>query len=694
MATSALSSLGIGSGVLTYDLIDKLKAADENSVIKPYITKMEQNTEKQAELAGLISILSSMKSSASKLSDYSTYLGRNTTVIGDEVSAEAGSGFVIQDIKIVVNQLAQQDVYQSSNGYSSRDSAFSTYSSRLSFSYGGMDYSIRIDQNQSLEEVAQAITDATDGKVIATIMKAGGANPYQLTLTGADSGYSNKIYFGSILRATGTPSGALSLGTGDFSVSLVGASGTQETIELIYDQSDSTASGVENGKGLSEALLQALKDSGKFDGLLFDPDDPTTQNNPIHIDYDRESGGLIINDARGYDISVSGNKVNTLGFLGNNLSDTKLNIIEGSKVGSGLIEGKFIIGSDEIDLGSITASGNSSAQNAQAIVDYINNNLGATYTAEVGEDSNLIINSATGADTISIYLDESSSGAYRTSLSAIAAIGLTAGSHKSEAVFLSEVMQLSNLQVAQDAKFTYNGVAVSRSSNSFDDLFSGLSITLNGVHESGKSSTIRVTQDKKGLSEDVKNFIDSYNELLTTLQDLTKYDEDLKVAGIFQGVSQIYGIKSALNSILTTADSNGRSLMEFGIYINEDGSISLNEEKLNSKIESDYEGTMEFFRGYTATMQGQEVEFDGVFKRFLEEINSLIDGDNSTLKLYDKSLTDELKTLDEQKSRAQKYIEARYEIMARRFAAYDSMINSINNQFIVIQQMIQQAMQS
>jgi len=693
MATSALSSLGIGSGVLTYDVIDKLKAADEDSVVKPYITKMEQNTEKQAKLAGLMSILSSMKSSATKLSDYSTYLGRSTTVTGEQVSAQAGSGFVTQDIKVVVNQLAQQDVYQSSKGYSTRDSAFSTYGSKLSFSYGGTDYSINIKQNQSLGDVSQAITDATDGKVAATIMKAGGANPYQLTLTGTDSGSDNKIYFGSTLSATGTPSKALSIGAGDFSVSLQGTDGTQKTIALTYEQADDAASAIENGKGLSEALLQALKDSGEFDGLLFDPSDPDTQNNPIHIDYNRENGGLVINDTRGYSVSVSGDKADNLGFLDGNTSDVKSNTIEGSKVQSGLIEGKFKLGSSEINLGSITSSGNSSAQNAQAIVDYINNNLGAKYTAEVGKDSNLIINSATGADTISIFVDSTDSVAYNASLSGITRIGLTAGSQKSEAVFLSEVMQLSNIQVAKNAEFTYNGVAISRSTNSFDDLVSGLSMTLNEVHEDGKSSTIRVAQDKEGLSEDVKSFVDSYNELLTTLKDLTKYDEDLDVAGVFQGVSQIYGIKGGLNSILTSADSNGKSLIEFGIFINEDGSLNLDEEKLNDKIENDYEGTQEFFRGYTATVQGQDVEFDGVFTRFLDKIDSLIDGNDSTLKLYDTSLTDELKTLDEQKSKAQKYIESRYEIMAMRFAAYDSIISGINNQFTVIQQMIQQSMQ-
>lgn len=681
MATGALSSLGIGSGVLTYDVIDQLKQADEEAMVSPYDDKIKTNTEKQTELANITSTLKSMNNYAGTLSEYTTYLRRSVSVTGDSVSASVGNGFVPQDVKVSVSQLANQDIYQSGKGYASRDSSFSTYAGTLSFYHNGTNYNINVPANRSLADVAQSITDATGGAVAATIMKTGGSNPYQLTLTTKGSGAENKIYFGSTVASNGTPSGAISVASGEFGVSLKKADGTAVDIDVPFSQTDTSQSKVENGEALRDAVYQAIKDSGEFDGLLFDPNDPDTKDNPIHIDYDRESGGLIINDARGYAVSVSGSKTNSLGFT-SSTSDTKENIIEGTKVASGHIAGVLKIGNHTINVDGMTSAGNTSAQNAQLLVDELNV-LG--YDASVGDDDNLIINTTDGSTQIGIFTPDDGS------TSAAKALGLTAGTHKSEATFLSDVMQLSNIQTAQDAEFTYNGIQVSRSSNTVDDLVSGLTLTLNGVDDSGDFSTVRVTEDDEGIADDVKSFVEEYNNLLSKLSEVTKYDENLGVAGIFQGVSQIYGIKSSLNNILLATNSNNESLLDFGIYMNDDGSLEIDEEKLSSKISTDLDGTREYFMGYTSTVNGREHEFDGVFKQFQDKINGLVEGDSSTLGLYDTSLTDELDSYNESKKKAMATINARYEIMATKFAAYDTLINDMNSKFSALQSMISQA---
>ena len=53
-------------------------------------------------------------------------------------------------------------------------------------------------------EVSQAITDATNGKILGSIMKIGGEKPYQLMINSKDTGENNRIYFG-----TGTPAAAV-----------------------------------------------------------------------------------------------------------------------------------------------------------------------------------------------------------------------------------------------------------------------------------------------------------------------------------------------------------------------------------------------------------------------------------------------------------------------------------------------------
>lgn len=691
MATGAISSLGIGSGVLTGDVIDQLKEADKKTMVEPYDRKLKANQEKQAALAVLKSSLDTMGTISTKLSDFSTYLGRSSSVSGDEVSASVGAGFVPQDIKVSVQNLAAQDVVQAAKGFASRDSSFSTYNNKLSFNYGGENYSINIQANTPLSEVAQSITDATGGKVAATIMKTGGTNPYQLTLTGTDSGKENKIYLGSTLNGTTTSTGSLELGAGDFTFNFKDSTGTQRSVDVTLPATDSENSKYDNAEAVKQALWDAIDAAGYGDLLYNESDSEATKNNPLTIDYDSESGGLIINDSRGLDISVSGNKLSDLG-LNNNTSASKESVLSVDSVKAGLIDGKFYLGADLVDLSTITSSGNSAEQNAQAIVDYINDNIGGTLTATKGSGDSFTVDRVDGGDYLNIALvGADGSQDRKDSRTALSALGLSGGTYNKQSNLLTGTLNLQSLQRAQDAEFTYNGVQINRSTNTVDDLVSGLTLTLNTVHDSGDFSTVRISEDKSGIADDVKAFVEEYNNFMKQLATDTDYNEDLGTAGVFQGVSEIYSIRSNLNSILTFSDANQNSLMSFGLYLNEDGTLELDEEKLSSKIEADFQGTQDFFRGYTTTVNGREKEFDGVFTQFRDKIADISSDPDSRLARYDDYLTDEMDGYYERRNDALAFINSRYEIMTMRFAAYDNIINGLNSSFSSLQQMIEQA---
>lgn len=103
---------------------------------------------------------------------------------------------------------------------------------------------------------------------------------------------------------------------------------------------------------------------------------------------------------------------------------------------------------------------------------------------------------------------------------------------------------------------------------------------------------------------------------------------------------------------------------------------------------------MAFFKGTTKTIGGKETEVKGIFTQFNEKIDDYITGSNARLKLLETSLTDESKRLEEQKAKAQKDLDDRYDIMTARFAAYDSMIAKINQSFSSLNMMIEQASKS
>lgn len=168
-----LSSLGAGSnGVLNYDVIDKLKKADENAQITPIDKKLQTNIEKQSELAGLKTMLSSLKGSADKLADYSSYMNRNVSSSNENVlKVSAGAGVPVQNINIKIDSIAKNSVNEVGLKFSSRDSIFSKHNTTIKFNINGKDFKVRVSNNDTLEEVAQKIIDNTDGLINASIMK-------------------------------------------------------------------------------------------------------------------------------------------------------------------------------------------------------------------------------------------------------------------------------------------------------------------------------------------------------------------------------------------------------------------------------------------------------------------------------------------------------------------------------------------
>jgi len=200
MATSSLSSLGLGSnGVLSYDTIDKLRAVDEKAQLNPIDAKVTTNTTKQTDLAALTSLANALKSSTSVLSEENNYLQRTTSVSNDAVSVTTKSGATVENFTLHVDKLAQQDIYQSSS-FTTQASTFASSSETLSLAIGTSTYTIDVTSTTTLSDLKDMINEKAGGKLTASILNVGGANPYKLVIKSNSTGADNAI----TLSSTGT----------------------------------------------------------------------------------------------------------------------------------------------------------------------------------------------------------------------------------------------------------------------------------------------------------------------------------------------------------------------------------------------------------------------------------------------------------------------------------------------------------
>jgi flagellar hook-associated protein 2 len=545
--SGSLSNIGLGSnGALSYDIIEQLREVDEKNQIKPIDNKIELNNTKIKDLSVLSTLTASLKGATSSLSNETAYLQRKSSVTGNAVSINASAGTAIQDFSIDVTQLAKQDITQSKS-FTSMTSTFTTEANdTININIDGQDYTIDVTSSTTLSELKDKINDATDGKVVASILNVGGDEPYELVVKSAKTGADQDI--------------------------------------------------------------------------------------------------------------------------------------------------------------TITSTG-----------------------------------------------------------SAVADLGL------------------NEIQTAKDAKFTFNGVEVTRSKNTFDDLIVGVEITL---EKEAESSNVSITQDTQDILSGLEDFVSKYNDLISNLNEATKYDTETRASGTFQGVSQITTMKSDINRMLLSVDSEGRTLEEFGISLNESGMLEFKKSTFEEKMSSDPDGVKEFFVGgttYDTTIRmgssvsagtidltgddfsingvnievslngtesenalalknainnagisgveavlntstnsitlksesGEDIEVsgdsaklsliglsagstkgtsettEGVFTKFNNMLGNMVMGDSSTLNIYEKSLSDEGKSLSAEREKTVKSLDAKYKTMAERFMAYDAIIGKLNAQFQSLSMMIE-----
>ncbi|EMV3663996.1 flagellar filament capping protein FliD [Campylobacter upsaliensis] len=201
MALGTLSSLGFASGVLTQETIDKLKKAEEAGRVEPYKKKVEENAAKQKDLTEIKTKLLAFQTAVSSLGDATAFAARKvSSSIKDNPAASlsADAGVALQSMKVNVTQLAEKDVYQSKALTTDTGLVNASLKNevKLTFFQNGKEYTVTIDKTTTYKDLADKISTASDGNIVAKIINTGEKpDGYRLSLTSKETGEANAISF-------------------------------------------------------------------------------------------------------------------------------------------------------------------------------------------------------------------------------------------------------------------------------------------------------------------------------------------------------------------------------------------------------------------------------------------------------------------------------------------------------------------
>lgn len=141
-----------------------------------------------------------------------------------------------------------------------------------------------------------------------------------------------------------------------------------------------------------------------------------------------------------------------------------------------------------------------------------------------------------------------------------------------------------NAEIVVDSTFT-----ISRNSNTISDAISG--VTLNLFSETTSAINLKLDRDTQGAKDVVQEFVDSYNSLQDTINGLR--------AGDLKNDYALLNIESTLKGVFNTSaaglTTSYQYLSEVGVAFDKYGKLTLDNEKLGTAINTDYNGLAELF---------------------------------------------------------------------------------------------------
>jgi len=195
---------------------------------------------------------------------------------------------------------------------------------------------------------------------------------------------------------------------------------------------------------------------------------------------------------------------------------------------------------------------------------------------------------------------------------------------------------VTQVQAAQDAQITFNGLTVTRSSNTIDDLIPGVTLQLQATTP-GQTSSLSVQRDNSALEKAMQSFVDAYNAVNNTIYTLTYYDPDTKTAGPLSGDPALRTIQNQLrNTLNSLTGSDGlRSYTDLGLSFDAKGKLSLDTATFENALQTQPNAVKQMLVG-TDTQPGLAARLDSLLTTNLQTgglLDASVQGLNSKVTL-------------------------------------------------------------
>ncbi|UGV29533.1 flagellar filament capping protein FliD [Halopseudomonas aestusnigri] len=235
------------------------------------------------------------------------------------------------------------------------------------------------------------------------------------------------------------------------------------------------------------------------------------------------------------------------------------------------------------------------------------------------------------------------------------------------------------ISYSRDANLAIDGINMSSASNTVEDAVAGVSLTLNAAQSAdaisnAESITLKVSADRDGVKKSINSFVDAYNAMLTSINSLTSVvavggDDSEPLAAALVGDSSVRSFMSSLRSEMgsTTSGSGIRILADLGVTTQSDGTLAVDNTKLNKALDSNLDQVGEFFAGDKGLMTRLDAKVDPYTKS------------DGILDVRTKALQNTLTNVDEQRETLATRLEKLETRLLAQFNAMDTLVSQMTS---------------
>ncbi|WP_227876377.1 flagellar filament capping protein FliD [Photobacterium frigidiphilum] len=222
-----------------------------------------------------------------------------------------------------------------------------------------------------------------------------------------------------------------------------------------------------------------------------------------------------------------------------------------------------------------------------------------------------------------------------------------------------------SLQTAEDATVQFGSMTLTSATNKMENVIDG--ITLN-IKEKG-TVNVKVERDEASVNSTIKSFVADYNKIIETVNTYTKSSEDKAAA--LSGDSATRSMVSRLRGVIGDeySASTYNTLSQLGITTTRQGTLEIDQKKLDKALEDDFDAVSKLFLGeenQTGMMDKMMVVLDDYHKN-----GGTYDRRIDQLEYNNKQIAEDREKLDSR-------MEAKVLSLRAYYARMDSQIAQMN----------------